>query len=191
MEPEVRVPVTTVPNPRSVNERSSGSRNCPVLSWPRACAPIFARCIFNSSIPWRVIELTGTTGAPWRNDPRTNSSASSLTSPRISASTRSALVSTTSPLSMPNSRQMSKCSRVCGLMDSSAPMTSRTRSMPPEPASMLRTKRSCPGTSMKPMRSPGSSRCAKPRSMEMPRRFSSARRSVSMPVSARTNSVLP
>ena len=49
-------------------------------------------------------------------------------------------------------RQMSKCSRVCGLMDSSAAITSRTRSMPPTPASMLRTKRSWPGTSTNPIR---------------------------------------
>src|SRR5205823_2615561 len=61
---------------------------------------------------------------------------------------------------------------------------------------MLRTKRSCPGTSIKPRRifSPleaASSRCAKPRSMVMPRRFSSSRRSASMPVRARTRAVLP
>ena len=42
---------------------------------------------------------------------------------------------------------MSKCSRVCGITDSSAATTSSTASMPVAPASMLRTKRSCPGTS--------------------------------------------
>ena len=47
---------------------------------------------------------------------------------------------------------MSKCSRVCGLMDSSAAMTNSTRSMPLTPASMFLTKRSCPGTSTKPRR---------------------------------------
>ena len=103
----------------------------------------------------------------------------------MSRSTRSALVSTTMPCAIPSRRQISKCSRVWGLMDSSAAITSRTRSMPPTPASMFLTKRSWPGTSTKPMRSSGvRSRCAKPRSMEMPRRFSSSRRSVSMPVSA-------
>ena len=42
---------------------------------------------------------------------------------------------------------MSKCSRVCGITDSSAATTSITRSMPPAPASMFLTKRSWPGTS--------------------------------------------
>ena len=46
-----------------------------------------------------------------------------------------------------SSRQMSKCSRVCGITDSSAATTSTTRSMPPTPASMFLTKRSWPGTS--------------------------------------------
>ena len=63
-------------------------------------------------------------------------------------------------------------------------------------ASMLRTNRSCPGTSTKPNRSrsmdgPGSSAWANPRSMVMPRRFSSCRRSASMPVSALTSAVFP
>ncbi len=56
------------------------------------------------------------------------------------------------PRRMASRRQMSKCSRVCGLMPSSAAITSSTRSMPPTPASMLRTKRSWPGTSTKPRR---------------------------------------
>ena len=43
---------------------------------------------------------------------------------------------------------MWKCSRVCGITDSSAATTSSTASMPWAPASMLRTKRSWPGTSM-------------------------------------------
>ena len=42
---------------------------------------------------------------------------------------------------------MSKCSRVCGITDSSAAMTSRTQSMPLAPASMFRMNRSWPGTS--------------------------------------------
>ena len=83
------------------------------------------------------------------------------------ASTGSDLVSTVIPRRTESSRQISKCSRVCGLMDSSAAMTSNTRSMPPTPASMLRTKRSCPGTSTKPRCSVsplarGRSRWAKP-----------------------------
>ena len=56
-------------------------------------------------------------------------------------------MSAMTPRGTPSSRQMSKCSRVCGMTDSSAATTSSTASMPPAPASMLRTKRSCPGTS--------------------------------------------
>src|SRR5216684_813813 len=131
-------------------------------------------------------------GAPSRKDPVTNSSTSSRTSSTMSLSTRSALVSTTIPRGMPSRRQMSKCSRVCGLMDSSAATTNRTRSRPPTPASMFFTNRSCPGTSTKPSLSSGvNCRWAKPMSMVMPRRFSSSRRSASMPVRARTRAVLP
>ena len=129
-----------------------------------------------------------------KNDPRTKSSTSRRTTSRVSGSTRSDLVSTVRPRRTCSRRQISKCSRVCGLMDSSAAMTSMTMSMPPTPASILRTKRSWPGTSTKPRRiglGAGSSRWAKPRSMVMPRRFSSSRRSASMPVNALTSAVFP
>src|SRR5882762_8946260 len=77
-------------------------------------------------------------------------------------------------------------------MDSSAAITNRTRSMPPTPASMFLMNLSWPGTSTKPRRTfCEMARCAKPRSMEMPRCFSSFKRSVSMPVSAPTSAVLP
>src|SRR5216684_5631338 len=77
-------------------------------------------------------------------------------------------------------------------MDSSAAITKRTRSMPPTPASMFLMNLSWPGTSIKPKRMlSDASQCANPRSIEMPRCFSSLRRSVSMPVRARTRAVLP
>ena len=58
---------------------------------------------------------------------------------------------------------MWKCSRVCGITDSSAATTSSTASMPWAPASMLRTKRSWPGTSMNEATAPPPrSRWAKP-----------------------------
>ena len=93
---------------------------------------------------------------------------------------------------MCSSEQIARCSRVCGITPSSAAITSMARSMPPTPASMFLTKRSWPGTSTISIVSPsGSSRKAKPRSIVMPRAFSSGRRSVSMPVSAFTSEVLP
>src|ERR1700687_4877202 len=77
-------------------------------------------------------------------------------------------------------------------MDSSAAITNRTRSMPPTPASMFLMNLSWPGTSTKPRRTfSDMARCAKPKSMEIPRCFSSFSRSVSMPVSAPTSAVLP
>ena len=131
-----------------------------------------------------------------RKDPRKKSSISSRTTSSVSASTRSDFVRTTIPRGIASSRQISKCSRVCGLLPSSAAITSSTISMPPTPASMLRTNRSCPGTSTKPSRSfspesDNSSRLAKPRSIVIPRRFSSSSLSASTPVSALTKVVLP
>ncbi len=64
--------------------------------------------------------------------------------------------------------------------------------MPWAPASMLRMKRACPGTSTMPIRRPlGRRMFAKPRSIVMPRRFSSASLSGSIPVSAVTRVDLP
>ena len=65
--------------------------------------------------------------------------------------------------------------------------------MPPAPAIMVWTSRSCPGTSMKLTSSSplGSGRWAKPSTRVIPRRFSSGSRSQSTPVRARTSEVLP
>ncbi len=64
--------------------------------------------------------------------------------------------------------------------------------MPPAPATIVRTSRSWPGTSTTPIDPmPGSASSAKPSSIEIPRRRSSASRSVSAPVSAATSRVLP
>src|SRR6185295_9774592 len=96
------------------------------------------------------------------------------------------------PRGMPSRRQMWKCSRVWGMTDSSAATTRATASIPNAPASMLRTKRSWPGTSMNEATTPSPrSVWAKPRSMVMPRSFSSLRRSGSVPVRARTSALLP
>ena len=64
--------------------------------------------------------------------------------------------------------------------------------MPVAPATIVRTKRSWPGTSTTPSGRPlGSSSDANPSSIEMPRSRSCGRRSVSVPVSASTSTVLP
>ena len=189
--PEISVPVTTLPNPFIAKDRSTGSRCNRLASLAGTDCANRARFSFSVSNPAFVRALTGIMGASCKNDRRTKSSTSSLTNPNTSASTRSDLVITTIPREVPSSRQMSKCSLVCGLIDSSAAITSITRSMPPTPASMLRTNRSCPGTSTNPIRISPSSRNAKPRSIVIPRRFSSASRSGSVPVNAFTSDDLP
>ena len=64
--------------------------------------------------------------------------------------------------------------------------------MPVAPATIVRTNRSCPGTSTTLSERPdGRSMRAKPSSIEIPRSRSCGRRSVSTPVSARTSDVLP
>ena len=95
--PLASVPVTTVPKPLITKLRSIGSRATKSsrrsLTFPAAST----RAVFSSSIPAPVFELTSTTGAFSRNDPSTNSAASSLTRSSISPSTRSLFVKTISP----------------------------------------------------------------------------------------------
>ena len=190
--PAATVPVTTVPNPRIVKTRSIGSRK--VASVPRAgtARASVASDSRSAGRPSPVFAETGRIGAPPRNVPRRKLRTSSRTSSSQSGSARSALVSTTTPLRTRRSWQIARCSRVCGITPSSAAMISMTRSMPPTPASMFFTNRSCPGTSTMPRVRPSPrSRWAKPMSMVIPRSFSSLRRSGSIPVSARTRLDLP
>ena len=104
---------------------------------PSASAPSAAR-----RAPRRCFALTATTGAPG-----TSSSASARASSSVSSSTRSDFVNATTPRSIPSRRRIARCSSVCGRAPSAASITSRKRSMPVAPATIARTKRSCPGTS--------------------------------------------
>ena len=109
-----------------------------------------------------------------------------------SSSTRSIFVMATTRRFTPNTRRTARCSTVWGMMPSSAATTSRATSTPVAPATIWRTKRSWPGTSTTPIVRPlGSLSWAKPSWMVMPRRFSSSRRSGSVPVRARTSEDLP
>ena len=191
--PPVRVPVTTAPKPRIVKTRSIGSRGGPARGVRGAAPPASSRSRSRSaSSPLPVWAETGTTGTSASGVPASRSRTSSAASSAISSSTRSVFVSATSPRSIPSSWQMATCSRVCGMTPSSAATTSISRSMPVAPATMVRTSFSCPGTSTTERRSPSpSSSSAKPRSIVMPRSFSSGSRSGSTPVSARTRADLP
>ena len=190
--PVASVPVATVPNPLTVNTRSSGRRSGPSIGRGRAAAASRPSSACSAGSPAPVAAEQGTIAADSRKVPRTRPRTSSVTSASQSGAARSVLVSAISPRGTPSSRHTSRCSRVCGIGPSSAATTSMTRSIPLAPATMVRTNRSCPGTSIIASVSPdGSASGAKPSSMVMPRAFSSGSRSVSTPVSARTSAVLP
>ena len=70
------VPVTTVPNPFTENTRSMGKRKWPRAFFSGAAAATRASSRRSSPRPAPVVELTGTIGAPSRNDPATISSIS-------------------------------------------------------------------------------------------------------------------
>src|SRR6185436_19016710 len=190
--PPASVPVTTTPRPFRWNARSTGRRagrsGSAGTAWREARS---TRAALSSGIPCPVALDTGRIGAPENGVPARSSPTSSSASSRRSGVTRSTLVSATRPEGMPRSEQTARCSRVCGFTPSSAATTRSITRMPPRPARALWRNRSCPGTSTKPIwRSPSKSQ-ANPRSMVIPRAFSSAQRSQSIPVSARTRLVLP
>ena len=101
-------------------------------------------------------------------------------------------MTTSRPWRTPSADSASTCSADCGIQPSSAATTSSTAGTGPTPASIVVTNRSCPGTSTNATSAPeGSVVQANPRSIVMPRRRSSAHRSGSIPVSARTSVDLP
>ena len=186
------VPVTTVPVPLTVKLRSTGRRNGASTSRAPPDVSTRASARRRSSSPAPVLAETGTMALSASAVPASRARTSSATSAHHSSSTRSALVRATTPRGTPSKSRIARCSRVWGMIPSSAATTSSAASMPVAPASIVRTNPSCPGTSTTPTApTPGSSRRAKPSSMVMPRRFSSGRRSVSTPVSACTRAVLP
>ncbi len=126
------------------------------------------------------------------NVPLTVSFISSSTISIHSASTRSTLVIAMIPLLIPNIFRISKCSNVWGIMPSSAAITSNTKSIPPIPANIFLINLSWPGTSIIPILIPlGFGMLVKPKSMVIPRFFSSFKRSVSLPVKALIKLVFP
>ena len=119
---------------------------------------------------------------PGTSPPRARSRPAYASS-RRSSSTASTFDSATSPCWIPSSSRMRRCSSLWGFHPSVAATTKRQASTAPTPASMLRRKRTWPGTSTKLTVSPdGSVVWANPRSMVRPRRFSSSKRSGSVPV---------
>ncbi len=105
---------------------------------------------FTSSKPVPLVEDTGIIGAPSKKVSFISSFISSLTNSNHSSSTKSDLVITTNPFSIPTRSNMAKCSLVCGITPSSAATTNITISIPTTPASIFFMNFSCPGTSIIP-----------------------------------------
>ena len=147
--PEATVPVTTVPCPATVNERSIAMRKSPgsLAGWTAEQAARSAS--LSSSSPAPVDGRRPHDRRASRNVPRTSERMSSSTRSSQDGSTRSHLVSATTPDERPSKVRIShvfarlRHDRVVGRDDSMA------RSRPEAPASMLRMNRSWPGTSMR------------------------------------------
>ena len=144
---------------------------------------------WRSSIPAPFAADVRIMGADSRNDPFINSLISiSTRSSHSSSSAKSHFVRAIIPREIPNNLRIFKCSMVWGMIPSSAATTNNAKWMVDTPATIFRMKRSWPGTSIMVISLLIN---AKPRSMVIPRAFSSSRRSVSVPVSAFTRAVLP
>jgi translation elongation factor TU len=182
------VPVATVPHPFILNTRSTCKRKIPRSCLSGTVSQIFNRVSLNSIIPSPLSADTLIIGAFSINVPLTSSARSSSISSSQSSSAKSILLMAITAAEISNRLRISKCSRVWGITPSSAATTSRATSMPETPAIIFFTNFSCPGTSIRVI---FSSRNAKPISMVIPRIFSSASRSVLVPVKALTRDVLP
>ena len=193
--PETRLPVTTGPNP-AIEKRAVDRK--PRRRAPREPASRSGRASARRARRKAVETLARPRGDGHdrrrlsRNEPRTSSRTSSAVTAtssgasaidlrhgddaplesRAGARSRSARASAASPTRPPRRRG------------------ARRRSRRRPRACCGRTARG-PGTSTKETRTPSHSACANPRSIVMPRRFSSGSRSASIPVRAFTSAVLP
>ena len=182
----------TVPDPFAAKTRSIHRRGRSSSAAVGVSASMASSSPMRSATPMPSRASTPTIGAPSRNVPATCSSTSSSASSRRSSSTRPTFVSATSPCRTSSISRIRRCSSDCGFQPSVAATTNTAASTAPTPASMLRMKRSCPGTSTNDTERPdGSSAAANPRSMVSPRSFSSVSRSGSVPVRAFTSVDLP
>ena len=149
--PDHSVPVTTVPAPRMVKARSTCSSGAPAPAarpgrrgrdarrGPRARRRRRRRC------------------APSTARPRRRGAARRASARRALGSTRSPWSARRRRRRTPSAASIATCSRVCGITPSSAATTRRYRSIPVAPATIVRTKRSWPGTSTTDSRAPDGS----------------------------------
>ena len=138
--PSTSVPVTTVPNPIIVKARSIGRRGRSTSRRGGAAPRTISSDATSAAMPCRLVADTSTIGASFSGVAASAARTSARTRAAHSSSTRSRLVSATTPRSTPSSSRIARCSRVCGMTPSSAATTRMTASMPPTPASMFRMK---------------------------------------------------
>ena len=185
-------PVTTAPAPAMANDRSIHIRGRPASTGGGADRRTSARAATTSGRPDPVSASHGTTAQCAPGPPARRDRTSATTAATPEDGTVAALVTATSPRSMPASWTMRRCSSVWARQPSPASTHSTTASTTATPASIVAMNRSWPGTSTTATGpTPSIGRAAKPRSMVRPRRFSSASRSGSVPVSARTRVDFP
>ena len=190
--PSISVPVTTVPNPEMLKERSIARRGLPRSGRSSNSPKAESSSPINSLSPSLVVDETQSTGELSSFVPLTASSTSSFTNSNKSLSTRSDLVMTTKLLRTLSKSRIAKCSKVWGITDSSAATINMAKSIAPTPDNIFFIKRSCPGTSTMLTSLPlGRFNHAKPKSIVNPRSFSSRKRSGSMPVRASMSVDLP
>ena len=140
--PLINVPVTTVPNPETVNTLSIGNRAAPKLSLAATSSVIRSISRVKASNPIPLTAETGMIRASAKNVCESCSRISSCIKSNHSESTKSALVKAIIPFLTCNKETIFKCSRVCGMIPSSAAMTKMTTSRPPTPANIFLINRS-------------------------------------------------
>ena len=126
--PDRRLPVTTVPIPFTLKLRSMRNRGlwfCWSASSDFVSRKVFCRNSIRVSRPSPVKLDTGKIGAFFKQVDDNSSVISPETSFICCALHLSVLVKAITPLEMPNRSRIDRCSLVCGMIPSSAAITSR------------------------------------------------------------------
>ncbi len=136
--PSHSVPVTTVPAPRIVNERSTCSRSAPPPLRPGSAGgdPVERRAQLVQPLA---------AGRRDRHDLRARQQRRRLLARARGVGEVGLRDRHHARRRRPSAASTAACSRVWGITPSSAATTIRYRSMPVAPATIVRTKRSCPG----------------------------------------------
>ena len=137
--PAGSVPVTTVPLPLMLNDRSTQSRTGAAGSGTGSAATSRSSASRRSGSPAPVTALTATAGTVPRLVREMWSSAWRIAGP---GSARSLRVTASRPCLMPTASTAARCSADCGIQPPSAATTNSTAGTGPRPASMFGTKRS-------------------------------------------------